>query len=71
MGRLIVTRRTNEQIRLTLKPGASINDLLLELEDTGIWITMIETDGARARLAIDAPDQLLVLREELIPEWEP
>ncbi|KRW65132.1 hypothetical protein AO735_08455 [Pseudomonas sp. TTU2014-096BSC] len=68
MGRLIVTRSTNEQIRLTLKPGASVEDLLCELEDTGIWITMIETDGARARLAIDAPNQLLVLREELIAD---
>lgn len=68
MGRLIVSRRTNEQIRLTLKPGASVEDLLEELQDTGIWITMVETDGARARLAIDAPDQLLILREELITD---
>ncbi|WP_313009318.1 carbon storage regulator [Stutzerimonas nitrititolerans] len=71
MGRLVLSRRADEQIRLTLKPGASIDDLLDELEQVGIWITVVETDGGRARLAIEAPEQLLVLRDELIPTHEP
>ncbi len=70
MGRLILSRRADEQIRLTLKPGASIDDFLDELEQVGIWITVVETDGGRARLSIEAPEQLLVLRDELIPSDE-
>ncbi|BCY02012.1 carbon storage regulator [Stutzerimonas stutzeri] len=70
MGRLVLSRRADEQIRLTLKPGASIDDLLDELEQVGIWITVVQTDGGRARLAIEAPEQLLVLRDELIPGHE-
>lgn len=71
MGRLVLSRRADEQIRLTLKPGASIDDFLDELEQVGIWITVVETDGGRARLAIEAPEQLLVLRDELIPTHGP
>ncbi|MAL02676.1 MAG: carbon storage regulator [Arenimonas sp.] len=70
MGRLVLSRRAGEQIRLTLKPGASIDDFLDELEQVGIWITVVQTDGGRARLAIEAPEQLLVLRDELIPGHE-
>ncbi|MGM3386879.1 carbon storage regulator [Stutzerimonas stutzeri] len=70
MGRLILSRRADEQIRLTLKPGASIDDLLDEMEQVGIWITVVETDRGQARLAIEAPEQLLVLREELISSHE-
>ncbi|MBA1227983.1 MAG: carbon storage regulator [Gammaproteobacteria bacterium HGW-Gammaproteobacteria-5] len=70
MGRLVLSRRADEQIRLTLKPGASIDDFLDELEQVGIWITVVQTDGGRARLAIEAPEQLLVLRDELIPGHE-
>ncbi len=70
MGRLVLSRRADEQIRLTLKPGASIDDLLDELEQVGIWITVVQTDGGRARLAIEAPEQLLVLRDELISGHE-
>lgn len=70
MGRLVLSRRADEQIRLTLKPGASIDDFLDELEQVGIWITVVQTDGGRARLAIEAPEQMLVLRDELIPGHE-
>jgi len=70
MGRLVLSRRAGEQIRLTLKPGASIDDLLDELEQVGIWITVVQTDRGRARLAIEAPEQLLVVRDELIPGHE-
>lgn len=70
MGRLVLSRRVDEQIRLTLKPGASIDDLLAELEHIGIWITVVETDRGQARLAIEAPEQLLVLRDELLSSPE-
>jgi len=70
MGRLVLSRRAGEQITLTLKPGASIDDFLDELEQVGIWITVVQTDRGRARLAIEAPEQLLVLRDELVPGHE-
>lgn len=66
MGRLVLTRRANEQARMTLKPGASIDDLLHQLESDGIWITVVEAEGGRARLAIEAPEELLILRDDLI-----
>jgi len=66
MGRLILTRRTREQLRLTLKPDASVDDLLDQLEDEGIWITVVEAEAGRVRLAVEAPEGLLVLRDELI-----
>lgn len=66
MGRLILTRRIHEQLRLTLKPDASVDDLLDQLEDEGIWITVVDAEGGRVRLAVEAPEGLLVLRDELI-----
>lgn len=66
MGRLILTRRIHEQLRLTLKPDASVGDLLDQLEDEGIWITVVDAEGGRVRLAVEAPEGLLVLRDELI-----
>jgi len=68
MGRLTLMRRVNERVRLTLKPDASIEDLLDQLED-GIWITVVAAEAGRTRLAIEAPDGLLVLRNELIDTW--
>lgn len=70
MGRLILTRRAGEQVRLTAKPGASVNDLINQLEGEGIWITVVGTEAGRARLAIEAPDGLLILRDELIEHHE-
>lgn len=71
MGRLMLTRRAGEQVRLTVKPSASVNDLIDQLEDEGIWITVVETEAGRARLAIEAPDGLLILRDELVEHDEP
>jgi len=61
MGRLVLTRRTHEQLRLTR--DASADDLLDQLEDEGIWVTVVEDEAGRA---IEAPEGLLVLRDELI-----
>jgi hypothetical protein len=66
VGRLTLMRRVNERVRLTLKPGASVDDLLDQLEDEGIWITVVTAEAGRTRLAVEAPDGLLVLRDELI-----
>ncbi|WP_415845006.1 carbon storage regulator [Stutzerimonas zhaodongensis] len=70
MGRLVLNRRVNEQVRLTLRRGASVDSLLDQLEDEGIWITVAQIEGGRARLVIDAPDELLVLRDELVERYE-
>ncbi len=66
MGRLVLTRRTHEQLRLT--QDASADDLLDQLEDEGIWVTVVEDEAGRA---IEAPEGLLVLRDELIGICEP
>ncbi|OCX17129.1 hypothetical protein BBI09_15330 [Stutzerimonas xanthomarina] len=66
MGRLVLTRRTHEQLRLTR--DASADDLLDQLEDEGIWVTVVEDEAGRA---IEAPEGLLVLRDELIGICEP
>ncbi|WP_313553924.1 carbon storage regulator [Stutzerimonas nitrititolerans] len=74
MGRLVLTRRTHEQLRLTR--DASADDLLDQLEDEGIWVTVVEVededeDEDEAGRAIEAPEGLLVLRDELIGICEP
>jgi hypothetical protein len=59
-----------EQVRITLRRGVSVDALLDQLEDEGVWITVAEVEGGRARLIIDAPDELLVLRDELVERYE-
>lgn len=70
MGRLVLNRRVGEQVRLTLRRGASVDALLDQLEDEGVWITVAEIEGGRARLIVEAPDELLVLRDELVERYE-
>lgn|GEM_PF-255587 len=65
-GPVVLTRRTLEQLRLTR--DASADDLLDQLEDEGIWVTVVEDEAGRA---IEAPEGLLVLRDELIGICEP
>ncbi|WP_313220894.1 carbon storage regulator [Stutzerimonas nitrititolerans] len=53
---------------------ASADDLLDQLEDEGIWVTVVEDedeDEDEAGRAIEAPEGLLVLRDELIGICEP
>ncbi|WP_313473944.1 carbon storage regulator [Stutzerimonas kunmingensis] len=61
MGNLVLTRRASEAVQLTLKPGASIESL----ERDGIRITVLGIDTTRARIAVDAPESIHILRSEL------
>ena len=54
MGTLSLTRKFNERIRL--KVGETI-----------IWIKVGELDRQRVRLMFDAPREVLIHREELLP----
>ncbi|WP_313410584.1 carbon storage regulator [Stutzerimonas kunmingensis] len=62
MGNLVLTRRASEAVQLTLKPGASLE----RLERDGIWISILSVDATRARIAIDAPESIHILRSELV-----
>lgn len=66
MGYLALTRREGQHIRLTIDPGVDTEKLLQHLLRDGITITMGAIDGHKAKIAIDAPREILVLRDELI-----
>lgn len=65
MGYLALTRREGQHIRLTIDPGVDTEKLLKHLLRDGITITMGIIDGNKASIAIDAPREILILREEL------
>ncbi|MFP6850772.1 MAG: carbon storage regulator [Pseudomonas sp.] len=61
---LILTRREAQSLRFTIKPeyAHQIDDLIKE----GISVTVIEiTKKGQARIGIQAPDCVLVLRDEI------
>ena len=67
MGFLTVTRREGEMIRLTIDPGVDPEKLLKQLLRDGITIHVGFTEcHSRARISIDAPKQITILRDELI-----
>ncbi|WP_397377106.1 carbon storage regulator [Pseudomonas sp.] len=66
MGYLTLTRPEGQHIRLTIDPGVDTEKLLQHLLRDGITIRMANIDGHKASLAIDAPREILILREELI-----
>jgi sRNA-binding carbon storage regulator CsrA len=66
MGYLTVTRREGEQIRLTIDPGVDTEKLLRHLLRDGITITLGAISEHKVRVAIDAPMEVLILRDELI-----
>lgn len=65
MGYLALTRREGQQIRLTIDPGVDTEKLLRHLLRDGITITMGIIDGHKAKVAIDAPKEIAILRSEL------
>lgn len=70
MGYLALTRREGQQIRLTIDPGVDTEKLLQHLLRDGITITLASIDVHKARVAIEAPKEILVLREELITKLD-
>jgi carbon storage regulator len=52
---LVLSRKKNERIHI----------------GGGVVITVVRVDGDKVRLGIDAPKEISVLREELIPTRKP
>lgn len=67
MGRLILTRRPFEPIRLTAKSDVSAKSLMRQLQQDGISVTLGEIGHERVQIAFEAPSSILILREELCP----
>ncbi|WP_312253945.1 carbon storage regulator [Stutzerimonas nitrititolerans] len=65
MSYLVLTRREGEQITLRVQPGTDADDLLAQLLLDGITVTVTAVENGRARIGIDAPSDLQVLRSEL------
>lgn len=64
MGRLMLTRKADQGLRLTIKPEhvTELGDLIRN----GITVTVSEvTREGKVRLSIEAPDSVLILRDEL------
>ena len=70
MGNLILTRHQGDSIRLTIDPAVDPQEALRWILEEGIDITVAEVQGERVRLAIRAPDELRVVRGELVVEGE-
>lgn len=68
MGYLALTRREGQHIRLTIDPGVDTEKLLQHLLRDGITITLGAIDKSKVTVAIDAPKEILILREELCSE---
>lgn len=67
MGYLTVTRREGEMIRLTIDPGVATEKLLKELLRDGITVHVGVFQGqSQVRISIEAPKQILIMRDELI-----
>lgn len=64
---LILTRRAGQKIVIRLAPDADPQACLHALQADGIEITVhgINDSGTQARLLVEAPRELLILREEL------
>lgn len=66
MGYLTVTRREGEQIRLTIDPGVDTEKFLQHLLRDGITVHIGAIAGGKVRVAVEAPKEVLILRDELL-----
>lgn len=66
MGFLTLTRREGEQIRMTIDPGVNTDALLQHLLRDGITLHVGELRGGKVRIGVEAPKEVLVLRDELV-----
>ncbi|MDX1296925.1 MAG: carbon storage regulator [Pseudomonas sp.] len=64
MGRLVLTRKEAQGLRFTIKPEhvAELCDLIRD----GITITITELHKNQIKVAIEAPDCVLIMRDEVV-----
>jgi len=67
MSYLVLTRRSNEIINLSLKPGANEEQVLDQLFNGGINVRILKIQGDRVRIGIQAPTDISIMRQELLP----
>jgi len=67
MSYLVLTRRTDEIINLSLKPGADEEQVLDLLFNGGINIRILKVQGDRVQVGIQAPTDISVMRQESLP----
>ena len=67
MSYLVLTRRTDEIINLSLKPGADEEQVLDLLFNGCINIRILKVQGDRVQVGIQAPTDISVMRQELLP----
>lgn len=65
-GFLALTRKIDQAICITMQPWADPQAALLSLKRDGIWVVFDGPHNGGIKLLIQAPQELLVLREELV-----
>ena len=65
MSYLVLTRKEGEKITVRVQPGTNAEHLVEQLLLDGITIILKDIDGSRAKIAIEAPADLQILRSEL------
>ncbi|TWI48022.1 carbon storage regulator CsrA [Pseudomonas duriflava] len=70
---LVLTRHEGEKIILSVQDGADEQQLIEALRNSGISISISQAKFGAAKVRIDAPDAIKIMREELInvPRSEP
>lgn len=63
---LVLTRRSGEELRLKLESDISESELQQLMTD-GIQIRIAKIDGQQAKLTIQAPLSVSIVRAELLP----
>lgn len=66
MGKLTLARREGAKIYLSIDPEADPQDALRKILEEGITLCMLDICGKQATLTITAPEEILILREELV-----
>lgn len=66
MAYLCLTRHQGERIHLSIREGADETELLEQLRSGGIYIDVLELNERKVRIGLDAPKDILILREEVI-----
>jgi sRNA-binding carbon storage regulator CsrA len=65
MGYLVLSRKEGDSLHLSIDPEADPAKVLEQLR-SGIYIDITQIEGSQVRLGIEAPDELIVLRGELL-----